>query len=564
MRYIYWIVCFLSLSTYAHQPEKIVLLLDQINDAQAYWEILARDKKLSLWKRPPQTWFTKNWNTKITTHQKYLAQQHEELIQTLALLSENPKALPCPIFAKISKQTTLVLNEHGAPSHFKRRWLSYAAVTAALATLTFYLHDFKQSHTLFIIPPQNYPLTSSLADFSPFSGLTFVADPDGTQYLQVKKTEEALAQKFLADKHIVALKHTPQLSLCWRTEQGENKIKEFIRKHGFEPLKEIYKILKNEDQPETKVLTTDIKRNEKLYETTLTKTLKNALEVEQTAPLLRKHLDGKTVESLSLAEKQSIFLHLTAELGDTINTQIKNVKELLLAEDRKIQASKQDVTLFTPLADNGRYPEFWRRGITDINVRLKTLNDFAELAQTLGGEAQKYVTVFNRTTEKNTEFLGIIVQIATVTAFELKLKEATFTHIAQSVARDAKLNIELSKTIPLMLGSYLGYLSLRTLYRHATALTIVTPLKTDLVSLQLILNKERHTKNCKALSTSFKGECFYWIKRLHRYKDTLPANYRALYRRYLDELENPTLTPEQKMTLVTCLFHELDPLFKRK
>lgn len=557
-------VCFLSLPLYAHKPETLVLLLDQINEAQAYWELLARDKKLGLWKRPPQTWLIRNWNTTIAIHQHHLAEQRSELISTLALLSDNPKALPCTSFSKIHKRTILVLNEHGAPSHFKRRWLSYAGITAGIAAITFYLHHFKQTHALFIIPPQDYPLTSSLEDFSPFSGLTFVADPNGTQYLQVKKTEETVAQQFLTDKHVISLKSTPQLSLCWRNEQGENKIREFVRKHGIQPLKEIYKILKNEDQPETKVLTTDIKRNEKLYEATLTKTLSNALEVEQTAPLVLRELKGKTVENLSLSEKQAIFLTLTAELGDAINTQIKNLRELLLIEDRKIHASKQDVTLFNPIADNGRYPEFLRKGINDINSRGKTLNDFAELAQTLGGEAQKYVSVFNNVTEKNAGFLGIIIQIATVTAFELKLKEATFTHIAQSVARDAKLNIELSKTIPLMLGSYLCYLGIRSMYRHATALTIVTPLKTDLVSLQLILNKERHTKNSAALSRNFKGECFYWITRLHRYKEKLPAAYRATYRRYLDELEDKTTTPEQKMTVVSCLFHELDPLFKKE
>ena len=136
--------------------------------------------------------------------------------------------------------------------------------------------------------------------------------------------------------------------------------------------------------------------------------------------------------------------------------------------------------------------------------------------------------------------------------------------MAQSAVRDAQLNIELSKTIPLMLSIYLGYLGTSTIYRHATALTIITPLKTDLVSLQLVLNKERYTKDCAALSKNFKGECFYWIQRLHRYKDTLPVTYRATYRRYLDELESKTLLPEQKMTIITCLFQELDPLFKKE
>jgi hypothetical protein len=563
MRYKYWIICFLSLSIEARQPEKLVLLLDQVNEAQAYWEIIARDKKLSLWKRPPQTWFANYWNSTVPTHQKYLAQQHAELIQALALLSENPKALSSPTFSRLHKQTTLVLHEHGAPSHFKRRWLSYAAITTGIAALAFYLHHFKQTHTLFIIPPQNYPLTSSLEDFSPFSGLTFVANPDGTQYLQVKKTEEPMAQQFLADKHIIALKNAPQLSLCWQNEQGENKIKEFVRKHGINPLKEIYKILKNEDQPETKVLTTDIKRNEELYEKALTKVLVNATEVEQTTKIMQENLKGKSVHTLSLPEKQTLFADLTGELGDLINTQIKEVGEFIRTENQRIHDSKQKAPLFSPTADNPRLPEFARKTIIEINSVKETVNDFKKLGEDLGAEAKKYVNVVNYLTEHHPGFAGLTLQIFATIAFELKLKEAAFTHIAQGVAQDAQLNIELSKMIPFFLVTYLGYVGMKSIYHHAAALTIVSPLKRDLLSLQLILNKERHTKNCVALSKDFKGECFYWIQRLHRYQDKLPAAYRALYRRYLDELENPTLTPEQKMTLVTCLFHELDSLFKK-
>ena len=554
------IALILNLKIEAHQPEKVVLLLDQIHEAQAYWEVMARDKKLRFWKRPTHTWLASTWKADIICHQKNLAEQRTELIEVLANLSENQKSLSYETFSKLKKRTVLTLIDHGALSHFKRRWVSYASIATAAAAIVFYLHKFKQDHVLFIIPPQNNSLASSLENLYPFSGHKYVTDQDGTQYLQVKKSEEEKAKIFLADENIIALKGSPYISLCWRNEQGENKVQEFIRKYGIQPIQKIYTILKNEDQPETKLLTTNSKRNEQLYETTLTKVLQNAMEVEQAANIMHKNLNGKAIGTLSLPEKQELFLNLTAGIGDMINTQIKEVGDLLHAEDQRIHASKQDTTLFTPLSEDGP----WRRLRQEYNLVVATANDNKELVKSLGGEAQKYANVINHLTKTTPGFFGLIVQIVTTTAFELKLKEASFTHMAQSAVRDAQLNIELSKTIPLMLSMYLGYLGANTIYRHATALTIITPLKTDLVSLQLVLNKDRYTKDCVALSKNFKGECFYWIQRLHRYKDKLPVPYRATYRRYLDELESKTLLPEQKMTIITCLFQELDPLFKKE
>jgi len=559
MNYKFLIMLIISLKVNAQPLEKTVFLLDQLHEAQAYWEMMAQDKKLYFWNRPPNTWFTNKWKKNIVFHQKNLAKQRAELIKILATLSENQKSLSCKAFSKLKKQIHFVLAKHGAPSHFKRRWISYLGLATAAATLAFYVHKFKEENVLFIIPPQNNSLASSLENLYPFLGHKYVADQDGTQYLQVKKGEEEQAKNFLVNKNIIALKSAPHISLLWRNEQGENKVQEFIQKYGIRPIKNIYTILKNEDHPETKVFTTDIKQNEQIYETTLTKVLLNALKIDETKKIMHQTLKGKSVEALSLPEKQEVFLHLTAELPDIINTQINNIGTLIHTENQKTIAMKKESSLFTPIGDNPYLPEWVRKQIIDINLGKETANEGKELIR----EVQKYANVINHVAETTPGILGLIVQIVTTTGFELKLKEASFTHMAQTAIRDAQLNIELSKTIPLMLSAYLSYLGISSVYRKATALTIITPLKTDLLSLQLVLNKERYAKNCAAFSQDFKGECFYWIQRLNQYKEKLPSTYRATYRRYLHELEDKSLVPQQKMTLITCLFHELDPLFKK-
>ena len=480
MNHKFLIALILSLKIEAHQPEKVVLLLDQIHESQAYWEVMARDKNLSFWKRSPHTWLASTWKADITCHQKNLAKQRAELIEVLANFSENQKSLSCESLSKIQTRTTRTLALHGAPSHFEKHWISYAGLCGGLAALALYLQHY--------------------------------------QFQQVQI-------------------------------------------YGTDPLRNMYTILKNEDEPENKIFATDIKHNEQLYEDTITKVLVNAMTVDQTAPLMHRALNGKEVATLSFSEKQRIFLELTAELGDTINTECKHVGEFFYNENQKLQASKQNVAPFTSLEDDGRYPELYRKNIPKLNFIGTTVNELKKLAQNLGGEAQKYANLVNHLTEKNIDFAGLTTQILATHAFELKLKEASIAHMANNALHNAKRTLEAGKALVIL---YLGYIGARSIYQHTIgSASVVTHIKTDLISLQLVLNKERYTKDCAALSQDFKGKCFYWLQRLHRYKDNVPTSYRATYRRYLDDLENKTLLPEQKMTVITCLFHELDPFFRK-
>ncbi len=471
MKYKFWIILILSLNAEAHQTKKVVLLLDQVHRAQAYWQSKAHDHKLVFWKRRPSTWLTQTRKTDIAFHQKQLAQQRTELIHTLALLSENSNPLSCSAFSKLSTRTAQTLAFHGMPSHFKNHWISYAEIAALTAIITFSLY-----------------------------------------YIQNYKTDS---------------------------------------------FKNLYPLSKRENDLSSELFTTDIKHNEQLYEDTVTKVLTNAMTVAQTTPLMHQALQGKTIEKLTFTEKQRIFLKLTAELGNIVNTEIKHAGAFLQRENQKSTDATEGVAFFTPLEDSGYYPELYRKNIKKINLIGTTVNEFKELAQSLGEEAQKYAILMNRLTEKNTDLVGLTTQILTTHALELKLKEACISHMAQSTIRDAK------KAIPLAIGLYIGYLGMSNIYQHTIGISLVIPLKKDLISLQLVLNKERYAKDYATLSQGFKGECFYWLQRLHRYKDKLPVPYRAMYRRYLDDLENPTLLPEQKMTIITCLFHELDPLFKK-
>lgn len=630
MNYKVGFLLFLSSGISAHKPDKAIKLLDKVHEAQAYWEVMARDKKLGFWKRPPHKWLSWGWKKEIVNHQRALAKRRAELIHHLGIISENPKALSYLEAVRVQDRATVSLMHHGTPSHFNRRWLSYAGVIASTAALVFYLHRFQQEHVLFILDAQSRSLASTLEDTHPFLGHDYVTK-DGQQYLQVKKEDEVRAKHFLENQNISYEKDTPQLSLCWYNEQGESKVREFIWKHGIQPVQEIYKILRNESPVKTEILTTDKDFNKDLYEQQLISVLKDAQKVEQTAPLMTKYLNGRTIEDLQFQEKRNVFDALLFSLGELLPDQMRiGIEQLHTTTKRTAILSLDTKTVNEPVVAPSAQTEKDSKSLIKAFGDLKTgfgtleqkierlasedpahlakveetvgeiapiylapqgVNDLAQnvgvvlrkadkgldkadkLADKINAllvETQSYsdlikalIANISTMAEKNTGLASLVFKIILTNAFEIKLKGAALGHEIHTFAERSKLNVELSATIPLMLTTYLGYLAASGIYRHATALTILTPLKTDLISLQLVLNKERYTKDCAALSLDYKGECFYWIQRLHRYKDGLPGAYRATYRRYLDDLENQILLPEQKMIIIDCLFKELDPLFKK-
>ena len=140
MNYKVCIVLILSLSAQAHPLKKTITLLDKIQESQAYWETKSQHKKLIFWKQPQRS-----WKTQIKHHQKILRQQRTKLILILAALSENPQPISSVDVKKLHTQTNHILMKHGAPSHFKRRWGSYAGLVGGLTGLALYLHHLHNS-----------------------------------------------------------------------------------------------------------------------------------------------------------------------------------------------------------------------------------------------------------------------------------------------------------------------------------------------------------------------------------------------------------------------------------
>jgi|GEM_PF-2926111 len=621
-----------SAQVYGSTSERIVDLIDQVKDAQAYWDLMARESKTNLFKRPAHKWFSPSWNKDVTVHRNALRGAEDELLTLLGQLADEQKSISYEGVTRLHRQTSCLLKSHGIPSHLNRRWLSYAALATVMAGAALYLHHFSQSHVLFIIPPGNEQLSSTLHATRPFLGHDYVIDKEGTQYLQIKKGQEHEALRLLELRRIKAVKADPRYGLCWREENNEHKLSKLLREHLVEPVRESWRILRNESPLKTKVLTTDVVFDQNEYEKQMTLLLKDAQTVEQTAPFIASHLNGRKIEDLDFNEKRNAFTALMFSLGELVPAQLRSGIQQLYQTGSPVTTPthqsndspppppashpptsgifkgfkdlKNNIEGLTQKADHlatkmehlktGQQPPMMQQppavgDITSIWIAPQGVNDLAQQANLILKKGDKFLDkadpladqvgeLLNETraavtqgkellasmhnvTQKNSDFATLIVRILIVNGLELKLKGAALGHIIHSYSERMRLNVELSATIPLMLASYLTYVGAKNLYRHLSTRTVIKPLKTDLVQFQLLLNKERYTKDMTMISSRHKGECIYWMGRLERYYDALPSQYRAAYHRFLTELGDKALLPEQRMTIISCLLSQLEQIF---
>ena len=76
----FYLAVILSLITTTHSAY-LVKLLDEIHEAQAYWEQVAHTSRAYFWKQPISAWMpNSNWKATIQRHQTALAKQEKVLI----------------------------------------------------------------------------------------------------------------------------------------------------------------------------------------------------------------------------------------------------------------------------------------------------------------------------------------------------------------------------------------------------------------------------------------------------------------------------------------------------
>lgn len=119
--------------------------------------------------------------------------------------------------------------------------------------------------------------------------------------------------------------------------------------------------------------------------------------------------------------------------------------------------------------------------------------------------------------------------------------------------------VKLMQTIPAMFVSYLCLNSLKKYWTQYKINTTYKPLKKTLIRLQLQFNKDRYSKVISPLGY---GMSLYWLSQLKEALVSIPIEEHATYSYYLEQIEDQTLEPEQKITIIDNMFRDISCLQK--
>ena len=525
----------LSLTNALLPAEHLVLLLDEIHKAQNYWTQVASASRAYFWKAPlaglKNIFNQDDWKSTIAQHQTVLAKHEKEIIIFLAEYTLAHKKSDFLDFNKRILTHKKSLKLHGIPSHFTRNWATYAGLAATCTALGMYLSYFHNSYTLFILDPACPSLLSALQNNAPFLGHDYV-DYKGQQYLQVTKNQEELARQFLEHRSIQFSVQSPDIRLCFYNEKGITRLWEFINKHGLQPTKEIVKILKNEAPLKMPINATDPQAEQQMFERRLDILLDKAARDRVTAHIVHEYRGERSLESLSFPEKNTLFTKLFMyTLGEYLPEQITPVLHELnvIMEQTSAQAP---------------FPDVWG---------FKTVNEASVDAALI----RAIKAIIQSGLNQNSGIVGLIFQIASSRVQQRELQIGASIHHINMFTEQVRLNIELSAMIPLALTSYCCYSLFRFLY-ETVAHKSFKIIKKDLVSFELLLNKNRYNKlNTTDSDLEYAGLSFYWLARLVRHTASIPHEQQSLYKNYLEQLQSLSLSAEQKLRIIDCMFKEL-------
>lgn len=674
MRFISLLFLSLSLFFAPLHPADLVMLLDEVYEAQQYWSNLAATSRAYFWKQPltafTSCFNTRSWQNTIKKNQAILAQQEIDLISQLAdYYGNDQKKIAQDNKATALKQKKL-LKKHGIPQHFARKWIKYIGAGALITGFAAYLSYFYTHYTLFVIDPNAPSLEATFEDDCPFLGHDYVRYNDGKQFLQVKNDQIEIAKTYFAAKQVAYTIQNPEMQLSFYNTKGQSKFYEFIDIHGIAPFKKIIKILKNESSHDTPMLSTDTQHDQKVFEEQLTNVLKDGLQFKEFAPTIETLTQGRSLDTLSFPEKKNIFTALFFHAGQImpvmlkdglavfsdlikstqnaetpngitiphiptfnlsqkeasgaepetaqeesfiaahssiakeITSRIKQSHETTASIHQKFQQIKDGHEPKTEAVARTRQPQLpitvsppsWstpeviqniNRTLANAQPILEDIDDTLSEVQTMIPPTKKIIQQLNEdvlpqitqgmqqtnsllllfqnslhyisTISENhyPDLFSFIYKIALLRIQQRDLQAAAAMHKMSVIVEQAKLNLELSATIPLLIATFIGYKTCTGIYNLVTNKHFVKKMKKDIILFQLLLNKNRY-KSLEFLNSDVEycGLSFYRITKLQKYMSSIPTEQQTSYKQYLTELEQDTLNPEQKLIILDCLFKE--------
>jgi hypothetical protein len=531
---------FLSIcSIQAHSDKlqsSLVDLLKQTRQAQHYWNTLQYQEYRRFFKVVPWKWNQVWGNDKITYKQKSLQEVEQELAHSLGSTLDPTFPLSKTRISKAVARTRNVLRHCCPPAHYQQHWVGYTLTAATILGACWWINKHQNGDLLYVIQGPNikHTLKGSLKD----RHYHYTKDKK-YQYLRIKKSDTQTFEPLLQhEEGVTFTKHRPELKdlpLYGYDESGNHLLRNFYEDHMVKPVKNIVSIISKDNENDT-TFVQDIGAGTKVLLDDLDELIIAAQEDPIAQKLVEKHIKGKPLDEVPRTSKFNFLDEMIAVTHKEIPTKAMDTikKFRVRAADHKFD--KVGATYY--------YGEEIRPLAIKVDELLNTFKYALELLQD--------------GIQENSGLYTLSFKAHSLYVNQLRLEKSVLMNKIHELSEEFDLNFKLMATIPAMLFTYASYKIFSNVISRFTSVHTLTPLKKDLIQFQLMLNKERHTKVAHKTSLFHKGMCFYWIEQLKMYDRNIPSNVRASYAAYLENLNNLHTTPEQKLTIIECMFREYD------
>lgn len=501
--------------------QEVCTFMDKAQQCERYWQEINHSLFKKYTSSFPTRWFNKKWHTETPLKADLAHALFDKLAHFLGVIEGQTRTVIEQDWNALKRECDAILVSCAIPSAVERHWLKYALGTLTIGALYLKTKHSLGKQTLFELSPDSPSLKDSISRIpnsvngpDRFVSEYRLSQQAGQQFIEVSKEYADDVKAFLNQQHINFTERTPflsDLSTHIYNPDGKTHIEQWMQEHCVKPCKNLYEILfKDKQQGSALELlgsadTTNAHVKEQLN-TFLSKEIQRALDCPD--PGIRdcmiQALKSRKIEDLDLGAKQEIRLQFLFYLCSNGHQKLKE------------------------------YARF---------IAHKTAT---EVAPTVGG------FLLGKAPVDNSSYDLIFETLAGV-GLEKLIQGNAILNAFRDVAEAQRLTLAMMSAVPVAVIGYLTYKGTKSLTHRIAKRSFIKPLKQDLLSLQITLNSHRYEE---ALGTHTRGLCRYWTTRLGSYLKKLSSSERPRYVMYLEQLEKSSLTADQKIQTIECMFKE--------
>lgn len=501
--------------------KSLVQLIDRTRSADRYWAELEHNRTKNFMHAAPWLWFSTDSKKSIRLKRKELQETEQELAELLGALLDS-KTIPTKEVAhRIVFKAKKTLHLYGVPSHATRNWITYSLVAGTIIGGYIAFQRWMNSDVLFVFESQQ-PAIKNLIDGSLDTKKYHYTRDEERQYLRIAKEDEATFVSLFKTKNLSFTARTPNTkdsALFFYDQDGNNVVRTFYEENGVKPIQNIKKILFKE-QPNEQMFVHDTDTETEEFIKALDLLIMQARDEKRFAEIIKTHVKDTPYQDVSLQTKRNILSQMIIRAHQEIPENVRKA-----------------------------FQKFFE---TKVNSSLW----YKKEIDTILAHIMNSIAIGKEQFEENSTFFSLAFQAHALHFTQRDLQFSLFMNKAHNISDKVDLNIELMATIPMMLFTYGTYKLAGFISTKLVGAYVLTPLKQDLIHFQLMLNKERAVAESFAVSIAHKGMCYYWTERCKKYIKMVPIAERSSFAGYIDQLEKPEHTPQQKLTIIECMFRE--------